>query len=69
MPFGRLHGMYMVVVDSGKCEGCEDCINVCPIEVFRMEGEKSDPFRSAECVYCESCLCVCPAEAIVISEI
>lgn len=61
--------MYMVVVDGGKCEGCEDCVNVCPIEVFRMEGEKSYPFRSAECVYCESCLGVCTAEAIVISEI
>ena len=28
--------MYMVVVDTEKCTGCEECINVCPNEVFQL---------------------------------
>lgn len=60
--------MYMVSVDNSKCEGCEECVNVCPQGVFRMVDAKSDPYQTAECVFCESCLGVCPAEAIKISE-
>lgn len=60
--------MYMVSVDNEKCEGCEECVNVCPNEVFQMTGDKSDPYQGAECVFCESCLGVCPSECIAITE-
>jgi len=60
--------MYMVTVDDAKCEGCEECVNVCPNEVFKMVDGKSDPYQTAECVFCESCLSVCPTNAIVIKE-
>ena len=60
--------MYMVVVDVEKCEGCEECMNVCPNECFRMVDGKSDPYQGAECVFCESCLGVCPTDAITITE-
>jgi len=60
--------MYMVTVDTEKCEGCEECVNVCPNEVFQMTDGKSDPYQGSECVFCESCLGVCPAECITITE-
>ncbi len=61
--------MYIVAVDTDKCEACEECINICPQGVFEMNSEsKSDPVNSSECVYCESCLGVCPPEAITITE-
>lgn len=60
--------MYMIVVDSAKCEGCEECVNVCPNVVFQMVDGKSDPFQMAECVFCESCLGVCATNAITITE-
>jgi len=60
--------MYMVTVDVPKCEGCEECVNICPQAVFRMVDGKSDPYQSSECVYCESCLGVCPTSAITITE-
>lgn len=60
--------MYMVTVDDAKCEGCEECVNVCPNEVFKMVDGKSDPYQTAECVFCESCLSVCPSNAITIKE-
>lgn len=60
--------MYMVNVDAAKCEGCEECVNVCPQGVFQMTAAKSDPYQTAECVFCESCLGVCPTSAIAINE-
>jgi len=60
--------MYLVAVDAAKCEGCEECVNVCPQGVFRMVDGKSDPYQTAECVFCESCLGVCPPSAITITE-
>lgn len=60
--------MYMVTVDAGKCEGCEECVDVCPNEVFQMVDDKSDPYQGPECVFCESCLGVCPTDAITINE-
>lgn len=60
--------MYNVVVDAAKCTGCEECVNVCPNEVFQMTDGKSDPYQPAECVFCESCLGVCPSAAITITE-
>ena len=59
---------YDVVVDKEKCEGCEECVTICPQEVFEMEAEKSNPINTSECVFCESCLGVCPTEAITIME-
>ena len=61
--------MYMVAVDAGKCEGCEECVSNCPQAVFRMVDGKSDPYQSSECVFCETCLSVCPTAAITINEI
>ncbi|GBD99362.1 ferredoxin-2 [bacterium BMS3Abin07] len=61
--------MYNVAVDDVKCEGCEECVNICPQEVFQMSDGKSDPANLSECVFCESCVGVCPSEAISITEI
>ncbi len=60
---------YDVVVDAEKCEGCEECIEVCPVDVFEMEAEKSVPVNAEECLGCESCVEVCDTEAITITEI
>ena len=59
---------YEVVVDAGKCEGCEECIEVCPVDVFEMQDEKSVPVNAEECLGCESCVEVCDQEAITITE-
>ena len=27
------------IVDEEKCAGCEECVDVCPVEVFEMQDE------------------------------
>lgn len=56
------------VVDPEKCEGCEECVDVCPVEVFEMQDEKSVAVKADECLGCESCVEVCDHGAITVEE-
>ena len=60
---------YEVVVDMEKCEGCEECIEVCPVDVYELQDDKSVPVNAEECLGCESCIEVCEHEAITITEV
>ena len=60
---------YEVVVDPEKCEGCEECIEVCPVDVYELQDDKSVPVNAEECLGCESCVEVCEHEAITVTEV
>jgi NAD-dependent dihydropyrimidine dehydrogenase PreA subunit len=60
--------MYTVEVHEEKCIGCEECVDVCPVDVFEMKDEKSVPVNAEECIGCESCMEVCEQDAITITE-
>jgi len=59
---------YNVTVDAEKCVGCGECVDVCPVEVYELQNEKSVPVNEEECLGCESCIEVCEHDAIVIEE-
>ena len=61
--------MYEVEVDEEKCTGCEECVSVCPVDVYEMKDEKSVPANAEECIGCESCVEVCEQEAITVTEV
>ena len=46
--------------------GCSQCVDVCPVDVFRLEGGKlvTDVENEDECTLCELCLQTCPQGAI-----
>ena len=59
---------FIPTVDEEKCVGCEECVDVCPTEVFEMENEKSVVAEPDECLGCESCIEVCETDAITVEE-
>lgn len=59
---------WQVVVDKEKCTGCEECIEVCPVDVFELVDGKADPVNMEECLGCESCVEVCEEDAITVTE-
>ena len=56
------------IVDTEKCIGCEECVDVCPVDVYEMQDSKSVPVNADECLGCESCIEVCEQGAITIEE-
>ncbi len=60
---------YEVTVDTEKCVGCGECVDVCPVEVYELQDGKSNPVNADECLGCESCVEVCSSDAIEVKEI
>ena len=60
---------FKVVVDGEKCKGCEDCVEVCTVNVFEMQEGKSAPGNVKECLGCGSCVDVCKEKAIRVEEL
>ena len=61
--------MYEIKIDTEKCTGCGECVDICPEEVYELQDEKSVPVNAGECSVCESCVEVCDQEAITVMEV
>jgi NAD-dependent dihydropyrimidine dehydrogenase PreA subunit len=61
--------MFNPTVDQEKCNGCGECVEICPVAVYELQDEKSVPVNAEECTGCESCIEVCEQDAISIEEI
>jgi len=61
--------MYTIEIDVEKCIGRGDCVDVCPVDVYEMQDEKSVPVNAEECIGCESCVEACEQEAITVTEV
>ena len=56
-------------VDSEKCNGCEICVDGCPMDVIRFDEEKKKAFikYSKDCIVCYNCEQDCPVGAIYVT--
>lgn len=59
---------YSVVVDTEKCVGDGECVDVCPVEVYEMQSSKAVVINEDDCLGCESCVEVCESGAISVDE-
>jgi NAD-dependent dihydropyrimidine dehydrogenase PreA subunit len=59
---------FKVTLDKEKCNGCGDCVDVCPVDVFEIKGKKAVLVKAKECLGCESCIEVCQKGAITLEE-
>jgi len=60
---------FQVAVDHQKCKGCEDCVEVCTVKVFEIQGEKAIPVNTKDCIGCGSCVEVCKEKAVSVKEL
>lgn len=59
---------FKVSVDPEKCNGCEECLEVCTVGMFRMTAGKAAPRTDGECMGCETCKGVCEEDAITVTD-
>ena len=55
-------------VDKEKCNGCEECLEICSAHVFEIHSGKAAAVRAEDCVGCESCIEVCKENAITLED-
>jgi len=51
-----------VKVDLSKCDGCGQCLEVCPVEGIKIENGKA--VATEHCIDCGSCEAVCTSHAL-----
>ena len=59
---------YAVEIDTEKCIGCGDCVDICPADVLELQDGKSVPVNIEDCIGCGSCVAVCEQRAITMEE-
>ena len=60
--------MPVVEIDLEKCNGCQTCVSVCPMQVFEKDGEKVKVAKPDSCIGCRACEVQCPVGAITIKD-
>jgi NAD-dependent dihydropyrimidine dehydrogenase PreA subunit len=55
-----------LALDVGSCSGCGMCIEVCPHDVFRLDGGSATIARREGCMECGACALNCPTGAVTV---
>lgn len=56
-----------VKVDTGKCDGCKECVTACFRKVFEMQNEKAVVVDELNCTLCNLCVETCDVQAITVT--
>lgn len=56
-------------IDYSLCTKCKLCVDVCPMDVFRIDAKDDKPFIKylRDCMSCFLCEIECPAGAIYVT--
>jgi Na+-translocating ferredoxin:NAD+ oxidoreductase RNF subunit RnfB len=59
-----LQGKRPVAFIRETCNGCTDCVKVCPVEAISGEAGRVHVVDPAKCVSCKACVEACPIQVI-----
>ena len=54
-----------IYIDPSACTGCEDCVDVCPVDCIEGKSGFIHMIDSFECTKCGKCIEACDEEAII----
>lgn len=56
-----------VEIDSKNCDSCEECIEVCPVDILEMDGDELVVTDEEKCKICSACVEACESDAIEVN--
>jgi NAD-dependent dihydropyrimidine dehydrogenase PreA subunit len=56
-----------LALDDGKCNGCRNCVEVCPHAVFAIHQKRARIIDRDACMECGACALNCPEGAITVN--
>lgn len=59
-----IEGVSTLELDAERCNGCRQCVAVCPHGVFEMDHARAVVVDRDACMECGACSLNCPAGAI-----
>ncbi|MFC1958873.1 4Fe-4S dicluster domain-containing protein [Chloroflexota bacterium] len=65
----------VVIIDEGLCDGCKECVGVCPLEVIQFDKQKEVAQKCNLCVdrldrgLQPACVLACPSHCIYFGDI
>lgn len=54
---------FIASLKEGECNGCGDCVEMCPVEALALEGDVV-ALELKQCIGCGLCVSTCPTEAL-----
>ena len=61
-----LKNVVTLQLDQEKCTGCGPCLEVCPRQVFSLNGKKMGIENRDACMECGACALNCPFNALAV---
>lgn len=62
-----LPGVTTLELNQEACIGCGECTEVCPHEVFKIDGRKAEIVDPDGCMECGACALNCPVQAVTVT--
>jgi len=66
-PADNVTSYYESKIDSELCTACEECIERCPMDAIKLNGDSAE-IIDGRCIGCAVCIPACPVEAISLVE-
>lgn len=63
-----LKNVVTLEINQERCNGCGMCLEVCPQQVFTLEGRVSKITDRDACMECSACAKNCPQDAIKVRQ-
>ena len=60
--------MWQITIDKEKCNGCGECVEGCPGEVYELVDNNATVVDDDECHGCHTCEELCEEDAILVEE-
>jgi ferredoxin len=58
-----------LLFDEAECVQCGACVSVCPLDVFKLNEDRTITIDLKRCVLCRTCLTMCPQGALKLAEV